>query len=235
MSRSTLNHAPSHLREQFQEWLDSYEPNRLHEIDIRPVASLLVALADCSDVLPADYCDQLEIGKGSTYARAVKEVRELHAQQHSDDIEALTPLRVEEFTFERRPASDLPEDNLGQWLADFHGDDQWYCTDAGGVTEAALVLGDHIILWQDRPLTDEDKRSAVAEYEETADRHRIAEEATCFLETHGLTIKKGWDLNSNPPSDVREYLDGLIESCFPTDEAELTEQVIEMIEYDLPE
>ena len=69
-------HAPSHLREQFQQWLDSYEPNRLHEMDIRPVESLLDALANCCDVLPADYCDQLEIPKGSTYAQAVADVRQ---------------------------------------------------------------------------------------------------------------------------------------------------------------
>lgn len=64
------------MREQFQEWLNSYEPNGLHEIDVRPVASLLDALADCGDVLPADYCDQLEIPKGSTYAQAVADVRQ---------------------------------------------------------------------------------------------------------------------------------------------------------------
>ena len=81
MTGSTMNHAPSHLREQFQEWLDSYEPNRLQQIDIRPVASLLDVLADCSDVLPADYCDQLEIPNGSTYARAVEEVRQWCAKQ----------------------------------------------------------------------------------------------------------------------------------------------------------
>jgi len=73
---SQTTHAPSHLREQFQEWLDAFEPSRLHEIDIRPVASLLDALADCGDVLPADYCDQLEIPKGSTYAEAVADVRQ---------------------------------------------------------------------------------------------------------------------------------------------------------------
>ena len=46
MARSELKHRPSHLRVEFQDWLDSYEPNRLHEIDVRPVASLLDALAD---------------------------------------------------------------------------------------------------------------------------------------------------------------------------------------------
>ena len=71
---TTNFHAPSDLREQFQEWLDSYEPDRLQEIDIRPVSALLDSLADCGDVLPADYCDQLEILKGSTYAQAVEDV-----------------------------------------------------------------------------------------------------------------------------------------------------------------
>lgn len=73
---SQTTHAPSHLREQFQEWLDLYEPNRLQEIDLRPVASLLDALADCGGVLPADFCDQLEISKGSSYAEAVADVRQ---------------------------------------------------------------------------------------------------------------------------------------------------------------
>jgi hypothetical protein len=73
---TTKFHAPSDLREQFQEWLDSYEPDRLREIDIRPVSALLDALADCGDIVPADYCDQLDIPKGSTYARAIREVRQ---------------------------------------------------------------------------------------------------------------------------------------------------------------
>lgn len=80
MTELTSQHAPSHLREQFQEWLDSYEPNRLSEIDIQPVAAVLDALADCGDVLPADYCDQLDIPKGSTYAQAVEEVRRWYAK-----------------------------------------------------------------------------------------------------------------------------------------------------------
>jgi len=34
-TNSQTTHAPSHLREQFQEWLDAFEPSRLHEIDVR--------------------------------------------------------------------------------------------------------------------------------------------------------------------------------------------------------
>jgi hypothetical protein len=78
--KANQSHAPSHLREQFQEWLGSYEPDRLQEIDIPPVASLLDALADCGDVLPADYCDQLDIPKGSTYAQVIEEIRQRPAE-----------------------------------------------------------------------------------------------------------------------------------------------------------
>lgn len=81
-------HAPSHLREEFQQWLDSHEPDRLQEIDIRPVASLLEVLADCDDVLPADYCDQLRIPRGSTYALAVIEVRWRQKQDVSPEEDA---------------------------------------------------------------------------------------------------------------------------------------------------
>lgn len=75
-------HAPSHLREQFLQWLDSYEPNRLQKTDIQPVESVIHALTDCGDIVPADYCDQLEIPKGSTYAQAVENVRQWHKEQN---------------------------------------------------------------------------------------------------------------------------------------------------------
>lgn len=86
MNKDSFTHAPSHLREQFQEWLDSYEPDRLCDIDIQPVSALLDALAECGDTLPADYCDQLEIPKGSTYAQAVEDVRQWYAMcRQADD------------------------------------------------------------------------------------------------------------------------------------------------------
>jgi hypothetical protein len=84
-TESKYRKTPSHLREQFQQWLDTYEPDRIQEIDIRPVASLLKALEDCGDVLPADYCDQLEIPKGSTYAEAVEDVRQWCSKQRNGD------------------------------------------------------------------------------------------------------------------------------------------------------
>lgn len=65
------------------------------------------------------------------------------------------------------------------------------------------------------------------------EEERIAQEAISYLKTHGLTIDQGWHLNGKPPSDVAGYLDRVIEGCFPTDEDELTEQVIGMIRMDL--
>jgi len=77
------NHAPSHLREEFQEWLGSYQPNRLQEMDIGPVGKLLEALEDCDDVLPADFCDQIDIPKGSSYGDAATEVRNWCSRKHA--------------------------------------------------------------------------------------------------------------------------------------------------------
>ena len=74
-------------------------------------------------------------------------------------------MKVDDFTFEHRPVSELPDSDLAQWLADFNGDDQWSVE--GDTTEAAVVLGDHIIIWKDESVTDEDKEEAVAEYEST--------------------------------------------------------------------
>lgn len=89
-------------------------------------------------------------------------------------------MRVEEFAFEQRPLSELPDSGLSQWLADFDGDDQWYA--GGPVTQAAVVLGDHIIIWQDRPLSDEDKRSAVAAYQDTLEANAARDDDGFFAE-----------------------------------------------------
>jgi hypothetical protein len=77
--------------------------------------------------------------------------------------------------------NDLPTPDNGDlisWLADFGGDDQWVESGPDGVSGAAVVLGDRIIIWQDEPLTDEEKRIAIAEYQEkmTAELEREQEE-----------------------------------------------------------
>ena len=68
---------------------------------------------------------------------------------------------MKNFTFEQRPLSELPGSDLSQWLADFGGDDQWW---DGDPVEQAAVLGDHIIVWKDEPLTEEGKAEVVGEY-----------------------------------------------------------------------
>lgn len=86
----TTTHESTELREKFQEWLDTYQPNRLKEIDVAPKAWLLECLANCGDTLPADYCDQLEMTNGSNYAQAVVELRcwysHLRAKEGDDFI-----------------------------------------------------------------------------------------------------------------------------------------------------
>jgi len=86
------NHAPSRLRETLQEWLDSYEPDRLSKMEVEPVADLLNALENCGDVLPAPTCDQLEIPKGSSYAEAVENLRRRQGKHRSSGMIRLTDL-----------------------------------------------------------------------------------------------------------------------------------------------
>jgi hypothetical protein len=77
-------HASSHLREDFLSYLDSLEPGgnpATAEEQSVPLDSLLKELHGCTDILPAGYCDQLDLPKGSRYAAAVKEIKasRLHA------------------------------------------------------------------------------------------------------------------------------------------------------------
>jgi len=65
-------------------------------------------------------------------------------------------------------------------------------------------------------------------------KRQIAKEAIAYLKKPGLTIDTGWHLNGTPPEDVAEYLDSVIVGCFPTDESELVEQVIDLIEMEFP-
>lgn len=70
-------HAPGHLREAFQEWLDADSDSDWVEIDgeRHPIDWLLGKLWNSSDVLPASYCQDLDIPQGSTYAQAVRRVK----------------------------------------------------------------------------------------------------------------------------------------------------------------
>jgi hypothetical protein len=67
-------------------------------------------------------------------------------------------MEIGEFTFEQRQLSDLPDD-----LIEYGGDDQWVDWKGDQVVSGAVVLGDHVIVWQDDPLTDQGKQD-IAEY-----------------------------------------------------------------------
>ena len=73
-------------------------------------------------------------------------------------------MRVEDFTFEQRPLSELPADDPSQWLADFGGDDFWFEGPPDPfITKAVVVSGTHLMIWQACPLTYQDKQDAIEE------------------------------------------------------------------------
>jgi hypothetical protein len=66
---------------------------------------------------------------------------------------------AERMTFEQRPLADCPPD-----LIELGGDDQWADIEQGGeVVSAVVVMGNHVTVWQDNPLTDKDK-AKIADY-----------------------------------------------------------------------
>lgn len=70
-------HAPSHLREAFWEYLDSTDNNStVVEVDgdVKPVKWLLGQLWNCTDIMPASGCYDLDMPPGSTYAQAVRKL-----------------------------------------------------------------------------------------------------------------------------------------------------------------
>jgi hypothetical protein len=63
-----------------------------------------------------------------------------------------------EYTFEQHALDERPTD-----LIDLGGDDQWADSLNGRVVSAVVVMGEHVVVWQDDPLTDEGKH-AIADY-----------------------------------------------------------------------
>lgn len=59
-------HAPGHLRDAFLESISAGTPNR----------ALAGRLWSCTDILPHDACDDLDISPGSTCAQAARQVRQ---------------------------------------------------------------------------------------------------------------------------------------------------------------
>ena len=70
-------HAPGYLRETLCEWIDANWQEETLDEDARSINWLLGQLWHCTDVLPASYCDTLEILSGSTYAQAVRHIKKV--------------------------------------------------------------------------------------------------------------------------------------------------------------
>ncbi len=72
-------HMQGDLREALQEFLDREIPASQFTMErdgkTRSPDWLLGQLWRCTDILPGDYCDQLYIRRGSTYAQAVRQIK----------------------------------------------------------------------------------------------------------------------------------------------------------------
>jgi hypothetical protein len=68
-------HAPGHLREALQEWIDEGATPTI-EVDGKKRSDdwLLGQLWNCTDVMPAECCCELDLPTGSTYAQGVRSV-----------------------------------------------------------------------------------------------------------------------------------------------------------------
>ncbi len=69
-------HAPGHLRNALNEWIDEGAEGDTVTIDdeARPLKWLLGQLWNCSDILPGSDCDALNLPTGSTYAIAARKL-----------------------------------------------------------------------------------------------------------------------------------------------------------------
>jgi hypothetical protein len=80
-----MAHYPGHLREAFYNWLEQGRPPyAVVEVDYEPTSwtarQLLGRMAHCTDIMPADMCDQQGVRRGTTCAalaqRLLREMRE---------------------------------------------------------------------------------------------------------------------------------------------------------------
>ncbi len=65
-------HAPGHLRDAFVESLYTDDPNIEVDDTQRSVEWLCGQLWNCSDIMPGEDCDSIELPRGSTYAKAAR-------------------------------------------------------------------------------------------------------------------------------------------------------------------
>ena len=114
-------------------------------------------------------------------------------------LSTIEPVKLEELTFERRPLSDLPANvNLGYWLGEQNGCDQWQ--DGGGETLIRAVVrhGLHYIVWQDEPLTEKNKEDFYDEFKYRPHGTEYEEEIAERLAT--VSPEAGGDPSGWPPA-----------------------------------
>ena len=69
-------HAPGYLREEFLETLSEVYDRLWKEIWENPqVRPLVGRLWNCTDIVPGEMCELLEIQRGSTYSQASRAIR----------------------------------------------------------------------------------------------------------------------------------------------------------------
>ena len=71
-------HSPGHLRDAFRDWIESgmsVNGPIVIEEEEKPLSWLIGELWNCSDILPSDCCNELDIRRGSTYGQAVRNFR----------------------------------------------------------------------------------------------------------------------------------------------------------------
>jgi len=70
-------HAPDHVREPFDEWADAGMKSETVEYygQSLPYKKLLGMLWNCTDAMPGETCDALDLPHGSTHGRGVRATR----------------------------------------------------------------------------------------------------------------------------------------------------------------
>ena len=68
-------HAPGHLRDWFINYVETGELDEEMVEQGRTLRWLFGQLWNCSDIMPGIDCDELDLPRGSTYARAVRSLR----------------------------------------------------------------------------------------------------------------------------------------------------------------
>lgn len=93
-------HAPGHIREQFREWME--DDTLLSHAD---ALELTGKLWNCTDTMPSDLCQLLELTQGSSYAQGVRHWREMYNLELNRPVKRWGKLGVTEDAPKESPAT----------------------------------------------------------------------------------------------------------------------------------